>query len=57
MAEAIRLSRVVSLEDAGSIPPGPVANFVRYANHLHSSINYISFTFGSHQKVSVDRYL
>ena len=41
MAEAIRLSRVVSLEDAGSIPPGPVANFVRYANHLHSSINYM----------------
>jgi hypothetical protein len=31
MEEAIRLSRVVSLEDEGSIPPGPIATFVRCA--------------------------
>ena len=29
MAEAVQMSRLVSLEDTGSLPPGPALEFIR----------------------------
>lgn len=48
MGEAVRLSRVVSLQDDGSIPPGPVATFVRekfqlLLNYCTNIICYMMF--------------